>query len=65
MQAVYALHLGHVEYAFGIQITFVRRVTANTDQCVLLAQLFCRHGLHVRIALHQYHIDILLLGNTD
>ncbi len=65
MQGVGSLVLGHAQHAHGVQVALVRSIAADADRRVLLAQHVNRSGLHVRVRLHQHHLDAVALGDAD
>ena len=52
MQAVSTLVLRHIEHTLGVQIAFIRGITTNANQCVVIGELINRRGFHIWIALH-------------
>ena len=63
VQGIHSLLFGHAEHAARIQVALVRRVAADADQGVPPGQPVDHRRLHVRVGLHQHHLDFPLLGD--
>ena len=64
VQRIHPFLLGHAENAAGVQVTLVRRIAADADQGVANRQLVDHRRFHVRVRLHQHHLDAAGLGDA-
>ena len=65
MQGVHLFVLGNADDGARVQIAFVRRIAANADQRIGVAEHVSGNGFHVGIRLHQHHGDAVFLGDAD
>src|SRR5690606_38211983 len=65
VQGVHFFVVGDAQHRFGVQVTFIRGVTTDTDHAVLWAQHVHGYGIHIRVRLNQHDLNIVFLSFAD
>ncbi len=61
MQRVDAFVFGDAQHAHRVQIAFIRRIAADADDAIVFGEHVDRRRIHVRVGLHQHHLDAVAL----
>src|SRR5690606_10771838 len=65
VQGVHFFVVGDTQHRFGVQVTFIRGVTTDTDHAVLRAEHIDRSRIHIGVGLNQHHLNIVFLRFAD